>query len=152
MPIELTKREILQAVKIALLIEKTTADLKKDVARYLAWTSKESDDVFWRRGLVRAVFAYIEGLTYQLKRESHLARTLPRRDKFSAAELLLLVDRDYRLNDNGENKWGRLKSRLRPICNLRFACTLKRCRSITPCRNIRMAGKSSKQPLAFGIV
>jgi hypothetical protein len=91
---ELTKREILQAVKIALLIDKTTADLKKDVERYLGWTAKESDDVFWRSGLVRAVFAYIEGLTYQLKLESHLARTLPRPDKFSAAELLLLVDRD----------------------------------------------------------
>jgi hypothetical protein len=47
-------------------VEATVKVLSQDVERY--WDRViESDDVFWRRGYVRAVFAYVEGLISTLK-------------------------------------------------------------------------------------
>ena len=50
-----------QENKIAKLVEEVVEILQQDVERYLDH-NEETGDVFWRRGLVRAVFAYIEGL------------------------------------------------------------------------------------------
>jgi hypothetical protein len=43
--------------------------LKEDVDRYLDAIEKE-DSQFWRRGFVRAIFAYIEGVIYTMKLEA----------------------------------------------------------------------------------
>lgn len=52
--------------KLTRLVEETVEILQRDVERYLD-NNEKSDDVFWRRGFVRAVFAYIEGLISTLK-------------------------------------------------------------------------------------
>src|SRR5688572_20726251 len=143
--------------ELTTLIEKVTDVLRNDVKRYVDLIDEEPDDVFWRRGFVRAVFAYIEGLTSTLKLKAlithkvlqwklahspitpsevksggglkavagilgdmyrHL-RDAEKGADFSFAEILLLLERSYRLNDKGQVKWTKAKIPL--ANNLQFA-------------------------------
>ncbi len=70
---------------------------------------RKEDSQFWRRALVRAVFALIEGGTYRVKQaalgaaESQLV--LPTEEAqpiFSAAEILLLKEESYEVSEKGE--------------------------------------------------
>lgn len=65
-----------------------------------------------RRSFVRAVFAMIEGLTYSLKQGAlEKEETQP---VFTTAELALLKEEFYDLNDNGEAAIRRSKLRTKP--------------------------------------
>lgn len=61
----------------------------------------ESDTPANRRALVRLVYSFIEGHVYQMKQYAvFVHRTV--RPIFSDAELALLTERTYRLNDRGQ--------------------------------------------------
>lgn len=71
---------------------------------------------FWLRIYVRAFFALVEGTTYSLKQIAIKANDL--QPCFTDAELSLLKEITYELNENGET---RLRSRyLETLSNIRF--------------------------------
>lgn len=77
------------------LINAVSDTLEEDVDRYLNEVSK-SDDQFWRRGFVRAVFAYIEGTIFTMKFEALVIH------KIKQATFLpekLNLSKDYSMED-----------------------------------------------------
>src|SRR5215210_6831875 len=58
------------------------------------------DSQFWRRAFVRAVFALIECLTFRMK-QAALELYQSGEARFSEAELALLKEESYELNDKG---------------------------------------------------
>jgi hypothetical protein len=62
---------------------------------------KTEDNQFWRRMLVRSVFALIEGTVYRMKQLAFEV-SLDERVPLSRAEIALLVEEGYDLNDKGE--------------------------------------------------
>lgn len=62
---------------------------------------REDDSQFWRRTYVRALFAYIEGLNY-LKKVHAFQAHLAGRVKYTKAELSVILEESYELNNQGE--------------------------------------------------
>jgi hypothetical protein len=71
-----------------------------------------------RRALVRSIFAYVEALTYALKRQSVV--DFP--GAFSDAETALLRETEYHLDDQGRPRERRLATPLK--ANVRFAISM----------------------------
>lgn len=80
----MASQEANSSYRIGSLVEKVTEDLKKDVNRYWDHTIAEPEDVFWRRGLVRAAFAYFEGLISTLKLKAILTHKALQAELMSA--------------------------------------------------------------------
>jgi hypothetical protein len=79
---------------------------------------KENDSPFWRRTLVRSLFACIEGMSYRMK---YVALIMARNHsvRLSPAERALMKEESYDLNDKGEAAIS--KSKLRTADNLLFS-------------------------------
>jgi hypothetical protein len=96
--------------------------LHQDVATCLKMVQQERTtnkvDLFWRRAYVRSVFAFIEGVTYRMKRLA-----LEEKDKskvdFSPAEIALLSEQTFDLDDQGEVTYRTIAFPLTK--NVRFA-------------------------------
>src|SRR4051794_37292299 len=73
--------------------------LSEDVRRHLA-ESQDRDDAFTRRGFVRCVCAYIEGVTHVMKQVALIGNEDSRR-LFSHSEVLLLSELAPDLRANG---------------------------------------------------
>jgi hypothetical protein len=82
----------------------------------------DSESQFWRRSLIRADFAYLEAICFQLKRLC-LTETIIKNAEisidFSTAELSLLKEETYNIDDNGRAQSS--KSKIRTADNLLFA-------------------------------
>jgi hypothetical protein len=91
--------------------------LSGDVRRHIA-ESDNQDDAFTRRGFVRCVCAYIEGVAHVMK-QAALIMSANSEGVFTAAELLLLSDRAPDLKENGNVIEKRAK--LLTLANVRFA-------------------------------
>lgn len=71
---------------------------------------KKNDKPFWRRTLVRSLFASIEGINHRMKFVAlELALTGLNSVKLSPAEVALLREELYELNDKGDT----IKKRIR---------------------------------------
>ncbi|HXD34659.1 MAG TPA: hypothetical protein VN643_26295 [Pyrinomonadaceae bacterium] len=114
--------------------------LRSDVQHYWTRIRDNEEDLFWRRGFVRATFAFFEGMISTLKGEAITLHVLLQRrllnQQLSAAEasslhelyhhmdkirrgadfepweLLLIQETSYQLTDAGEVKWKKAKLRL----------------------------------------
>jgi hypothetical protein len=64
------------------LVEKVTTDLANDFDRFWDKHIEDPADLFWRRALVRAAFAYFEGLISTMKRKALLVHKLSQLKKF----------------------------------------------------------------------
>jgi len=94
---------------LAALLRKASEDALALIERL-----KTQDTQLERRALVRAVFSFVEGMTFALKQEA-----LNRNAVFSPAEIALLREQSYEINDKG-------KAIVRPALielrrNIRFA-------------------------------
>jgi hypothetical protein len=78
----------------------------------------DSEDQFWRRTLVRALFAAVEAVSYSLKRFALAASEVPGVN-FSAADLAALREEAYDLEESGKPKTS--KAKLRTLPNLLYA-------------------------------
>jgi hypothetical protein len=92
-------------------------ELGKDVVKSRDEAAKDGGP-FWRRTLVRALFAYIEGSSYRLKQ---VAPPVAEYNSvaLSKAETALLTEESYDLNDKGEAIIK--KAKLRTAENLLFS-------------------------------
>lgn len=66
--------------------------------------SEEADKTksqFWRRAYARALFAYIEGLTYLKKLQAYYAHKTGKAE-YTKAELAVILEETYELNSKGE--------------------------------------------------
>jgi hypothetical protein len=88
-----------------------------DVERHIA-DSRNVDDPFTRRGFVRCMCAYIEGVAYVMKQAALLEHeaSIP---LFSSAEVMLLSEHSADLDNDGS--LVQKDSRLRTLPNIRFA-------------------------------
>lgn len=68
----------------------------------------EQGSQFWRRTLVRAIFAQIEGVMFCMKAIAFACRHQPG-VKFSVGELIVLIEKSYRPNDRGEAEEQRMQ-------------------------------------------
>ncbi|MCG8351874.1 MAG: hypothetical protein MI924_29260 [Chloroflexales bacterium] len=79
--------------------------LHQDVATCLTMVQQERTtnkvDLFWRRAYVRSVFAFIEGVTYRMKRLAFEEKDKSQVD-FSPAEIALLLEQTFDLDEQGE--------------------------------------------------
>lgn len=55
----------------------------------------------WRRAYIRALFAYIEGITYRMKAQAFSAYTAGGA-QYTREELAIILEESYSLNDKGE--------------------------------------------------
>lgn len=96
--------------------------LHEDVATCIAMIQQESVtntvDLFSRRAYVRAVFAFIEGVTHRMKLLAFEEKDKPNVN-FSAAELAFLLEEDFDLTDKGEVI--SMSARISLTKNIRFA-------------------------------
>lgn len=96
--------------------------LHQDVETCIAMLQQEPPtstvNLFARRAYVRAVFAFIEGVTYRMKLLAFNDKDRPNVN-FSPAELAFLLEEDFDLNDKGEVVSAPAKIRL--VKNIRFA-------------------------------
>ena len=81
-------------------------------------THHEHEIQFWRRAFVRTVFAFIEGTTASMKRIAADSYHQPDA-RFSLAELALVAEEAYELNDKGEAVT--LPAKIPVTKNIRFA-------------------------------
>jgi hypothetical protein len=79
---------------------------------------KEVGGQFWRRALVRAIFAHMEGVVYCMKRIAFSCRLQPG-ITFSIGDLMILKEKSYRPNDQGEAEEQRMQ--LSFTNNIKFA-------------------------------
>jgi hypothetical protein len=75
--------------------------LLNDVKKCTAWVNHRPKNQFWRRTLIRSLFALIDAFVYGLKRIALLNYSLYEVN-FSQADLALLHEQKYVLKDNGE--------------------------------------------------
>ena len=123
--------------------------LLADVRLYQQKFLEEEDNEFWRRGLIRAIFAYIEGLIFSMKKFAVFSHYISRNGRlksqstkstdmeslkkalaielkriaegiFTPYELLYLLEYEMGLNDKGEVKVIG-KSKIPLLNNLLFA-------------------------------
>jgi hypothetical protein len=80
--------------------------------------NKEGGSQYWRRALVRAFFAKVEGVIYCMKRIAHSCRFQPGVE-FSDGELMVLIEKTYQPNDKGEVYEQRMQIPLKT--NIKFA-------------------------------
>lgn len=80
-----------------------------------------TDNQYNRRNFVRCVFSGIEGITFFLRQDT-LGRLADRPDLYSDAEVALLKEESYRLDENGIAKARPLYSRLE--ANLKFSVAM----------------------------
>jgi hypothetical protein len=83
--------------------------------------SETDNRPFWGRTMVRSLFAGIEGLCYRTKHIALAAATL-KNITLTSAELAMLREESYGLNDKGEAEC--IKSKLRTAPNLAFTLTI----------------------------
>ncbi len=83
----------------------------------------ESDYEFYARQLIRAVFAYIEAITFSVKASSAW-RCMEENIDISPQERYFAVDTEYEINDRGEVVEASAKISLAK--NIRFALALNR--------------------------
>lgn len=77
--------------------------LKQDVNECLRLGKANWRDQSWRRFVYRAAFAWIEGVTYQMKQVAFKTHGLLGTE-FSRGEIVLLLEESYNLQDNGSVK------------------------------------------------
>jgi hypothetical protein len=91
--------------------------LHEDVVRCTTMLDEE-DSAFWRRALVRALFAELEGATHCMKQVAFISRF--RSDaNFSIPDKIVLLEQAYELDEKGEAKAQSVKIKL--THNIRFA-------------------------------
>src|SRR5688500_7011189 len=95
----------------------TDERLYADVEFFSKIIAKEDLQV-WRRGLVRALFAMIEGVCYRMQQIALKASHLPRVE-ISLGEIQALSDTSFELDEQGKVIERTLKTSLRRI--IRFA-------------------------------
>src|SRR4051794_34426870 len=61
----------------------------------------KTNSQFWKRAYARALFAYIEGLTYLKKLQAYYAYKTGK-VKYTKAELAVILEETYELNNKGE--------------------------------------------------
>jgi hypothetical protein len=84
---------------------------------------QEHDDQYNRRTLVRAMFAVVEGMVFVMKQEC-LGRPDHMRTHYDVAEIAMLREESYGVNDKGE---AFLQTRYVPLLdNLKFAMAMYR--------------------------
>lgn len=91
--------------------------LREDAVHWVP-TTTGADTAFNRRAFVRATIAFVEGLTYSMKRVA-LAMYDAGEATASAADLVILREKAYHLTDTGEAK--ERPAKLRTLSNWRFA-------------------------------
>jgi hypothetical protein len=80
--------------------------------------NKEDGGQYWRRALVRAFFAKVEGVIYCMKRIAYSCRFQPD-VKFSEGELTSLIEKTHQPNDKGEVAAQRMQIPMKN--NIKFA-------------------------------
>ena len=88
-----------------------------DVERHIA-ASREADDAFVRRGFVRCICAYIEGVAYVMKQAALLEHQASA-SIFSPAEVMVLAEHSPELRKDGSVV--ERSSKLGTMPNIRFA-------------------------------
>jgi hypothetical protein len=78
----------------------------------------DQEQQFWRRATVRAFFAEVEAITYELKQFAYAAREIPGIG-FSPGDIEALTEETYELNERGKSTPR--KAKLPTLANLRFA-------------------------------
>lgn len=116
-------------------IERFDDVLQEDVA-YCSWMLDQpnTDEQFWRRTFVRAVFAQIEGKTFLMKRTAHDRPSV----QFSPAERSVLTEDDYEVNTlNNKGEVTTRQTRNSTASNIKFAFkSLARARTPTVALNL----------------
>jgi hypothetical protein len=113
-------------LKVALdLFTRLRSTLRADVEQAFrdavaaAKEGKEEDSQRARRTAARALFAYIEGVVYAMKQTALVVDQMLGSKTFTTAEIAVLQEKEYRLNQNGKAAERRL--RVGAESNLRFA-------------------------------
>ncbi|HKQ89263.1 MAG TPA: hypothetical protein VJZ77_01175 [Blastocatellia bacterium] len=96
----------------------TVSILHSDVVTCSERLNKEGGSQYWRRALVRAFFAKVEGVIHCMKRIAYSCRFQPGVE-FSEGELMFLTEKTYQLNDKGEVYDQRMQTSLKS--NIKFA-------------------------------
>ena len=79
---------------------------------------KKEGTQFWRRAIVRAIFAQVEGVVYCMKRIAFSCRLQPG-VSFSVGELMILLEKTYRPDDKGKAEEQRMQLSIKN--NIKFA-------------------------------
>jgi hypothetical protein len=86
-------------------IVKVVNELNKDVDRCsppsFDKNLSEEERQFWRRSLVRALFSFIEGVTYTIKQVAY-DDGQTNNYSFTQAEMAMISEESYDINDKGE--------------------------------------------------
>jgi hypothetical protein len=96
----------------------TVSVLHSDVVTCSERLNKEGGGQYWRRALVRAFFAKVEGVIYCMKRIAYSCRFQPGVE-FSDGELMVLIEKTYQPNDKGEVDEQRMQTSMKN--NIKFA-------------------------------
>jgi hypothetical protein len=88
-----------------------TATILHDDLAFSAELLNRDGDQFWRRALIRAFFAQVEGMTNCLRRIAFDCRFQPNVN-FSLSEEVILSQESYELDDKGEVKTKQVKTPL----------------------------------------
>lgn len=111
------QQEMLEQLKISNhpeLIEILNQDVQQLILDY-----NKSQTQLNRRGLIRAIFAFIEGNIFKIKEEIVIEETHKRKPALSTEELILLKEKTPYINDKGKVKSSPKYSEL--SANIRFA-------------------------------
>jgi hypothetical protein len=81
----------------------TIGVLKADALRSIALFNKSPASQFWRRNVIKSIFAWLEGQTFVMKAVA-LERFAHFEIEFSTADLAMLREDKYTLDDKGEAK------------------------------------------------
>ena len=114
-------------IEIADLRDKCSV-LQKDSERCIKAAQKHSQSQFWRRMLVKNLFAWFEGTVYGMKRLV-LRQSQRKEVEFSIAELAMLREEKYELDSQSSEAVTRATNYPKFTVNLRFAfrCLAKSC-------------------------
>ncbi|MGH9968559.1 MAG: hypothetical protein ACREBG_12125 [Pyrinomonadaceae bacterium] len=95
-----------------------TIEVLHNDVEYGAEMLNKEDKQFWRRALVRALFAMIEGVTYRMQQIALRASQQPR-VAFSPGELQVLLEKSFELDSDGKVVERQIRTSLKGI--IRFA-------------------------------
>ncbi len=93
-------------------------DLKVCTDTFLAGIAEHNLNQFWRRTIVRTIFALVEGISHQYKKVALQISEITQVE-FSDAEITLLKELSYSLNARGEADTS--KAKLRTVDNMLFS-------------------------------